>query len=125
MTSSSVPPPPWCVWANSAQEMLATDVGRRNAQVRRQHLTALVATLREITRALAKMAVVNPGTAAQKHVAATQKAAQRFADSVTDYLEVVPVATLSMDKRTVAAFGALVDARDAFTEKCGTIWDGY
>lgn len=114
-----------CTWANSAQATLATDVGLKDAKVRRQHLTALAATIREITSALAKMAAVNPGTATQKRVAAARNAARRFAAGITNFLKVVPVATTAMDKKTVDAFGGLIDSRDIFSQRCATMWDGY
>lgn len=112
-----------CAWANAASATLAEDVGSKDSALRRKHLVALEATLRKISNVLAKTSSVNPGTSMQKLVLAAQKSAQDYANWVHTYLRVVPVATTSMDKKTVAAFGGLVSSRDVFTQRCANIMD--
>lgn len=112
-----------CASVNSAQATLPTDVGLRDAVTRKAHISALITKLRVAAAAVGKAAASAPGTAGATRIRAVQRAMANYADRLTTYLRVVPVATTATDAKTVEAFGGMINAQRRLTDKCAlVIW---
>ena len=110
-----------CANMNSAQSTLPRDVGLKDAKTRRNHIAALVTALRRSATKVGTAETTVEGTATATKLLAIRKAMLRYAQALSVYLRVVPVATTAMDTATVNAFGGLINTGSALTARCGSL----